>query len=272
MQKTHEQLRDRCVEAAERLTEKFARRRPPFTIEPLLQRFNIAEVRQRLLTHDARLIQDGARFTIEVNSAFPKVRQRLSAAHELAHLIVSEYSPGNGHDGNKGVVESLCDHVAGILLVPDWALRDHFQQSLSLGGWHSGIRCSTVLEAAAAFDVSVDVMARRMFQDLSLSPPTVAIIWRHGASSVKPTAERTLRVASAWGSAANPRFIPRNKTAPPNSIICTAYQRGGVFCREEEVSLGALKGRFNVEAMGFQWFPLRRGTRPARAVLSLLTG
>ncbi|HYN15088.1 MAG TPA: ImmA/IrrE family metallo-endopeptidase [Terriglobales bacterium] len=253
------------------MTEKYDRRTPPFSIEPLLKQFNVAEVRQRLLTHDARLIQDGGRLTIEVNSAFPGVRQRLSAAHELAHLIVSEYSPISGDRGNESVIESLCDHVAGMLLVPEWALHSYFQQSLSLGGWQSGIRCSTVLEAAAVFDVSVDVMARRIFQDLSLSPATVAVIWRYGPSSVNPAAERALRVASAWRSAANRRFIPRNKTAPPDSVIFTAYQEGGVFCREEELSLGAVKGRFTVEAMGFQWFSMRRGARPARAVLSLLT-
>jgi hypothetical protein len=166
--------------------------------------------------------------------------------------------------------ESLCNQLAGLLLAPDWAIRSHFEDFSPLGEWQERIRCSTLLGAAGVFDVSVDVMARRVFLDLNLAPQMIAVVWRYRENTSAVDSERALRVSSVWHSLGDKVFIPLNKTVAAESVICKAYDHDGVFLREEAVHLGGLKGRLTIEAMGFPWFPLKQGGRPSRAVLSIL--
>src|SRR3989344_2907193 len=70
---------------------------------------------------------------IVVNGREPLVRQRFSAAHELAHIAVlphqqkKEYCSHNSGDW----IEKLCDRFAGDILMPD-ALVLNFYQSTPL--------------------------------------------------------------------------------------------------------------------------------------------
>ena len=112
------------------------------------------------------------------------MRRRLSLAHEIAHLILNDCAGRelfySGHSDSES--EDLCNHVAGELLVPDWALRSYLNSNPVFEGWVSAINADTVLHAAAAFEVSVEVMAKRIFRDLKLAPNRIAVIWRYSGT------------------------------------------------------------------------------------------
>jgi len=260
-----------CIDAARKLSHLFINATPPFSVDPLAKHFGVSEVRERPLDRDACLTRESGRLVIEVNSLFPKVRQRLSVAHEIGHLIVDFCSPNSGsnwgHDDHE--VESLCNRLAGQLLAPDWALRRHFEQDCGFADWRHPIRCSTILAAATKFGISIDAIASRIFSELDLAPGVAAIIWRRMENSAKPGSAMTLRIASAWRSKSRSIYIPQNKTAPANSVIRRASLEGGVFSALEDLSLGALRGRFQVEALGFGPNSHRTGTEAVRSVLSL---
>jgi hypothetical protein len=263
-----------CVGAVEKLRSFYQTEVPPFSLQSFLDHFGVAEVRERLLDRDARLILEGGRLVIEVNVLFPKVRRRLSVAHEIAHMVVNECA-NRGKlcpSRNDPKEESLCNRLAGDLLVPAWALRSHLQQAPDLLLQEENlIRCSTVLSAASAFGVSVDVISRRIFQDLKLAPRRIAIIWRERENFQNRSSERGLRICSVWRSPATPGFIPLNKTAPCDSVITEAFQKGGTLFKEEEITLGGLSGRFSVEAAAFGYRSWPGSRIPSRAILSLLS-
>jgi IrrE N-terminal-like domain len=156
-----------CRKAVERLRPLYETSLPPFSLEPFLDHFGVAEVRERLLDRDARLITEGGRVVVEVNLLFPKVHRRFSIAHEIAHMIVNEcagrarlfISHGDAEE------EQLCDLLAGELLVPPWALRTHIERYPELLAGEKSAHLAGVLHAARAFAVCADVVSSRVFQD-----------------------------------------------------------------------------------------------------------
>ncbi len=254
---------ERCIEASQGLRWAYENEAPPFSLKQLLKHFGVADVRPRLLDRDARLVRSDGKILIEVNSLFPVVRRRLSIAHEIAHIIVNEVAGRDRYSvrHSEALEESLCNLLAGQLLSPDWAIRDYLEDAPAFEEWQDTVRCGTILRAASHFGVSVDVMARRMLQDLDLAPSKIAIVWRYRDSA--------LRISSSWHARNERRFIPRNKTAPVSSVLVKAYENGGVHRANEELRLGSLKGMFVIEAAGF------RSSAPVgivtRAVLTLLT-
>jgi len=262
-----------CADAVEDFRPLYETSGPPFSLRGVLDHFRVGEVRERLLDRDARLIVEGDRAIIEVNSIFPRVRRRLSVAHEIAHMIVNECDGRSKLSVSHGdpAEESLCNRLAGELLAPDWALRNYLEREPDhlIPQGNRSIRCSTVLTAASVFGVSVDVISRRIFQDLGLAPSKVAIIWRERENSRTQSSERALRICSVWRSLAS-QFIPLNKTAPAHSVIAKAFRNGGFLFQEEELTIGGLVGRFGVEAAGFKCLALPGSQTSSIAVLSLL--
>jgi Zn-dependent peptidase ImmA (M78 family) len=161
------ELESSCLCAAHELSRWFAKSTPPFCPTWLAERFGVSEVRERPLDRDARLIRESGRLFIEVNNLFPKLRRRFSIAHEIGHLIIDRCSPrGQSHWGHEDpMIESLCDRLAGRLLAPDWALQEHFEREGRLDGWQGPFECSFILETAAKFGVSVDIIASRVFEE-----------------------------------------------------------------------------------------------------------
>lgn len=94
---------------------------PSCSLTALLEHFEIAEVRERPLDCDARLVRQFGRLIIEVSSLHPQARQPLSIAHELGHLIVDRCSATpSGHWGKDDpTIESLCDRLANTILWSD---------------------------------------------------------------------------------------------------------------------------------------------------------
>jgi Zn-dependent peptidase ImmA (M78 family) len=267
-----ENLKGRCLELAREISRAYSAAPPPFDLNELFARYNVTNVRETILDRDAHLLLQPEGFSIEVNSTVSAARRRMSIAHELAHLVINEAAHSNSFDEHAGpVIEKFCNQIAGELLCPEVPIRRYFAKETQLGDWKRPIRCQTVIDAARDFAVSVDVMTRRVFFDLRLVPSSVALIWRFVDNTKTGERGAALRVTSAWHSMTEKAFIPLNKTAPSDSIILKAFQREGSFCRMEDVSLGTLKGRFEVEASGFMSFSFRSAAPPSRAVLSLLS-
>jgi Zn-dependent peptidase ImmA (M78 family) len=266
-------LWESCLQITGSLRSTYESEVPPFSLRGILEHFEVDEVRERLLDRDARLLVDGGRIVIEVNLLFPKVRRRLSIAHEIAHMIVNECAGRARLSISHGdpEEEALCNRLAGELLAPAWALRGYLERSPELLAQEDSIRCSTVFRAAAAFGVSVDVICRRIFQDLRLAPPKIAIIWRERENAQKRPSERSLRICSVWRAPVTVGFVPLNKTAPKDSVISKAFQNGGFLYKEEQIAMGGLAGKFAVEAAAFKCFTSPASRTPATAVLSLLS-
>jgi len=87
----------------------------------LLQKFDIHQVRERLLDRDARLILEGGRAIIEVNSLFTLQRRRFSIAHEIGHIILNECAGRDRFSVSYGdpTEESYCDQIAETLVALD---------------------------------------------------------------------------------------------------------------------------------------------------------
>lgn len=112
------QLESRCIDylrEVSRLSDDSTFSR---SLTALLEHFEIAEVRERPLDCDARLVRQFGRLIIEVSSLHPQTRQPLSIAHELGHLIVDRCSATpNRHWGKHDpTIESLCDRLASAIL------------------------------------------------------------------------------------------------------------------------------------------------------------
>jgi len=266
------EIQDSCLSTAKSLTSDMGWADPPFPVQPLLDKFNISEVRERPLNGDARLVYRDGRLIIEVNPLFPPNRRRLSIAHELGHLILNRCSGRDVLFADHGdpVSERLCDRIAGELLAPEWAVRRFFEATPSLAPWQEPVRCSTLIRAAVAFGISVDAMACRVLHDIALAPRTLGIVWRFSRNSSRSTSERALRATSAWHSMTDVGFIPLNKTAPSDSIVAKAFREEGSYSRKEELHLGRLRGNFSVEAAGFGRPCSFRSPSPSRGVLSLI--
>jgi Zn-dependent peptidase ImmA (M78 family) len=258
--------------AAGQLASFYEADQPPYSLARTLENYGVREVRDRLLDRDARLILEDGHPVIEVNPLFPRVRRRLSIAHEIGHMIVNECAGRARFHISHGdaIEEACCNNLAGVLLAPDAAVRRFFAASHALGDWKDQVRCSTILEAARSFEVSVDVMARRVFHDLALAPSKIAIIWRDKENSASRRSERALRISSAWHALAKTTFIPLNKTIASTSIIHLACRSGETLCGDEVLALGALRGTFAVEAKRFGSTASAGGILGPLAVLSLL--
>jgi hypothetical protein len=115
------QLESRCIDYLVELSRLYGSSTPS-SLTALLEHFEIADVRERPLDCDARLVRQFGRLIIEVSSLQPRARQPLSIAHELGHLIVDRCSATpNGYWGkDEPTIESLCDRLANTILRSDW--------------------------------------------------------------------------------------------------------------------------------------------------------
>jgi Zn-dependent peptidase ImmA (M78 family) len=259
-----------CRIKARELTRAYASGAPPFRLEQVLGRYGIQEIRPRLLDGDARLRFENGRFVIEVNSLFPSVRQRLSIAHEIGHLILNECAGKEptfaAH--TDPVSERLCNDIAGELLVPEWALTSHVNRESLFSDGGMRITARDVLETAAMFEVSVEVMTKRIFSDLQLAPDTVAIVWRSKRHSKQSDSGQKLRITSAWHS--QRIYVPLNKTAAAESLVARAFETGATTHGTESVAFISPRQEFEIEAAPFASFITAKGTAPTRAVLALM--
>src|SRR5579862_9528944 len=137
MNQEQTELANKCIVRAKALTRMYRRPDPPFDLAELCSAYRVLEIRERPLTGDARLYAEKDGFVIELNSIFPRVRRRLSLAHEIGHLIINECSGRDlRYDGHSDAeCENLCTQIGCELLVPDWAMKRHLDSNPVFEDW-----------------------------------------------------------------------------------------------------------------------------------------
>jgi Zn-dependent peptidase ImmA (M78 family) len=267
-----ERLLHRSLISAQELAHLYGSQRPPYSLLELLERFGIHSVRERLLDRNARLVlQDGCPI-IEVNPLFPRARRRFSIAHEIGHIIVNESAGRHRFHISHGcpTEEAYCDRVAEALLAPGEALRRFITESKGSRRSMNRICCSAIFDAARVFGLPVDVMVRRVFQDLGLAPSQIAMIWRREIVENSESLNRSLRVRSVFHSRGRRYAVPPDKTNSSPAVVARAFRARRTLRGEEALRLGSLKGHFRVEAAAYS--PSRIWDDfGARSVLSILS-
>lgn len=88
---------------------------------------------------------------VVLNQKFPLVRKRLTALHELAHLLLT-FEKGRF---DKNQVEKLCHAFAGAMLIPEEVFRQR------MGGKRSSITVNELADMKADYGISIAaIMAR----------------------------------------------------------------------------------------------------------------
>lgn len=102
---------------------------PPRDLEALASHLSVSEIRTTPLAMRGRITVDGPYVSIELNADDPPFVQRLTLAHELAHLIVEDgrvqaavrkgRAPEPLSPRKYDEVELVCDMLAAELLLPE---------------------------------------------------------------------------------------------------------------------------------------------------------
>jgi hypothetical protein len=163
-------LEERCIDAARQITDRFRQSAPPFPLQPLLNHFEVRQLRERPLDCDACLRLDSGGLFIEVNSLYSSAVQRMGIAHEIGHLIVGHCSQrGRLHWGHHDKwIEDLCDQLAGLLLAPSWAVRQYLRVDSKLSRRRDLILKSVLRKAATIFGLPAETVSLRILQEMKV--------------------------------------------------------------------------------------------------------
>ena len=214
---------------------------------------------------------------ILINASDPARRQRFSEGHELLEYLFDALPEARGWAARQraGVFpqlakEQLCNEGAAELLMP----RAGFVPRVC----NLGVSYDTARHLAAEYNVS---LTAALVQMARTAPGLHAVVlWR---LKHKPTETRNAgleRQPALFDDLAHespppklrvewclvgPRapFIPRDKSAPEDSSIGCSYQEGIFVEGDDELELGAARGRFHCESQPFE-------VENERQVLSLL--
>jgi hypothetical protein len=153
--------------------------RAPIDPSQLARLCGVLSVERRPMIPEGVLEPVPQGFRIYIQGNFDKQRamarrQRFTVAHELAHTFYYESDgevPRPAKGSPRGVrLERLCHHAAGQILVPDRLIKREIQVN---GEISSG---QAIFKLAEAFDVSTEVMVRRLHQAGSLTEYNFAAI------------------------------------------------------------------------------------------------
>jgi hypothetical protein len=117
------ELRRRVTEVLEAAKQS----RPPVNLYHVARYCNVTRIMRKQLSVDAQINKQGNSYDILLNSAAPRLRQRFSLAHEIAHTFFIEDDPeprtrqrcATPSERNRfRKEEKLCDFGAGELLMP----------------------------------------------------------------------------------------------------------------------------------------------------------
>ena len=152
--------------------------RPPINLYKLASLCGIRRISKRALDVEGRIIRIQGGYEVELNGSSPRLRQRFSLAHELAHTFFLDFVPEltrNRAVGSAAVQdwkreETLCNYGAGEFLMPAEAF---VGEALKLG---PSLRALHWL--AYRWDVSKQACAVRL-SELSVWPVVVLHFGSH---------------------------------------------------------------------------------------------
>jgi len=151
----------------------------PVNVSELAKLRGVTSVEKRKMIPEAVLGLEPPGFRIYLQSNFENfpgaiIRQRFSLAHEIAHTFFYELSDGKWRpmrDAPRGdSLEAACQKGAGLLLVPRRFLA---QEIRNIG---EPIGAKHTLELARRFEVSTEVMIRRLDEDGAFATTDIAVV------------------------------------------------------------------------------------------------
>lgn len=202
---------------------------------------------------------------ILVPRSFTRVRRRIEAAHELAHVLIEqELSKSSSPYLNSlqpdpsNIIENLCDKTGRLLLVPD----DLFPSIDSLE--HEPVLSQVIVQLAKQFEVPVPSTAMRLIDWYNAIEKLLIkqiIVWQIKKDMENPQA---IEVIAIWHACSE--FIPHGSKARKGSITHKAAVTGltniNSLYGKEQVSIGPLDGSFYVDACPYAYSPhLKRYSR-----------
>jgi hypothetical protein len=137
----------------------------PVDIAALAREISAIDVEFREMISEAAVQVEGERFRIFLQKNFldrpgAMRRQRFSLAHEIAHTFFFERQAGSLKPikgGPRGLqLEKACHRGAGMLLLPDRFLERELKKV------DKRVHTAQILEWSKSFDVSVEVLLRRL--------------------------------------------------------------------------------------------------------------
>ena len=168
-------------------------------------------------------------------------RRRFSLAHEIAHTFFFERREGNlkprkgGPTGDR--LEMACQRAAGLLLVPERLLKSEIQR-------FEAIDAMAVADLAARFDVSVEVMLRRLNEMGVFQSGLAPVLARHGHGgsfeieyAVYPVWLRSRLIAPKRGADFSKWFRPQSEA---EGTLVRASEGGRLTARPVDVT-GSLR-------------------------------
>ena len=219
---------------------------PPVDLHEIARRSAVLAIKDQRMIPEAVLSTEAGGFCIYLQSNFKdfpgaEVRQRFSLAHEIAHTFFYKLRDGV-QKPNRGAprgdeLERACHIGAGLLLVPQRFL---IQEIRRIDG---PIGAKHTLDLARKFDVSVEVMLRRLHQVRAFESTDLALVlvrrpqkseaviefatYPPWLRTLLPTPQRGLAFAS-WLESCGPDFRPAevglNGKSDPDE--CLMFERG----------------------------------------------
>jgi Zn-dependent peptidase ImmA (M78 family) len=164
----------------------------PIDLCEVARNSGVLSIEDREMIPEAALSLEQAGFRIYLQSNFidasrTSLRRRFSIAHEIAHTLFYEPRDGvvkpvrNAPRGTK--LESACHHGARLLLVPQRFLDRELRRT------GRRIRAEGIVELAHRFEVSVEVMLRRLSESGVFESTQVAFVLVYGPKSREATIE-----------------------------------------------------------------------------------
>ena len=217
----------------------------PVDLDRLARCVGVTAIRYVDLPLDGLLWPSPEGSTIMLNTNHPRVRQRFSCAHEIAHAILRPGNPAARHfDSVSTSVEVQCDRVASVLLMPN----PQFQNRLRAYG--SSI--TAIPRLAKTFLTSIRATAIRFVDVIGqLGVPCILIL----SQLSYQRSGRKLRVQWAHQNTLKPDgkpefFIPYNGSVGLQSANA-AFGNDTVHAGREMVQLGSLRLRTHTESAAF---------------------
>lgn len=225
-----------------------AYKEPPIKLTKIAQRRRvIAILKEDNLDSEGVTIPDKRGFVIKLKKNSPSLRQRYTLAHEIAHTFffnrnVSPPKRQYWHSLRGDIGEEyLCERGAAEILMPFPIFKRYIKiyQIPSI---------SALSSLQAIFQVSTQASACRILQDIGFWQNIIIIEtrWRPCQFSGKNPALRINWVVK-------PRklhyYIPTNKRIKQESSIFTCYTTGSITNQLENLELGDLKGKYQVESI-----------------------
>ena len=228
----------------------------PVNVESIAKALGAESVQMADISVAGMLLPADNSFRILVNRNEPRVRQRFSCAHEIAHAILNpKLTPSLRQEVPEAptALEKHCDKLAAQILMPD--------PTFSTYANSEACSIQSIVKLARTFQTSIRATTIRVME--VIEEPSIAIFSAMAAGKTGPQLRiqwnrqsiRRLRSKHAY-------FLPKGKSLNL-ATADMAYKTGQMQMKDEYIDVGNLKLKAYTESKGF-------GFGKSRFVLSLV--